>query len=46
MLTRGRAEDIRKLSLDEIALELENLSLPEEVHSLWKRYLEYRNVGK
>jgi hypothetical protein len=45
-LTRGRAEDIRKLSLNEIALELDNLNLPEEVYSLWKHYLEYRNVGK
>ncbi len=45
-LTHGRAEDIRKLSLNEIALELENLGLPDEVYSLWKRYLEYRNVGK
>ncbi len=45
-LTRGRAEDIRKLSLNEITLELDNLNLPGEVYSLWKRYLEYRNVGK
>ena len=45
-LTYGRAEDIRKLSFNEIALELENLSLPEEIYSLWKRYLEYRNAGK
>lgn len=45
-LTHGRAEDIRKLSLNEIALKLENLNLPDEVYSLWKRYLEYRNVGK
>ncbi len=40
-LMHGRAEDIRKLSLSEIALELENLNLPDEVYSLWKRYLEY-----
>jgi hypothetical protein len=45
-LTYGRAEDIRKLSLNEIALELDNLNLPDEVYSLWKRYLEYRNIGK
>ncbi len=45
-LTHGRAEDIRKLSLAEIALELENLNLPEEVYSLWKRYLEYCDVRK
>jgi len=45
-LTHGRAEDVRKLSLNEIALELDNLALPEEILSLWKRYLEYRNGGK
>ena len=45
-LTHGRAEDIRKLSLNEIALELDNLNLSDEVYSLWKRYLEYRNVRK
>ena len=45
-LTHGRAEDIRKLSINEIVLELDNLSLPDEVYSLWKRYLEYRNVRK
>jgi hypothetical protein len=45
-LTHGRAEDIRKLNLNEIALELENLILPEEIYSLWKRYLEYCNAGK
>jgi len=46
ILTRGRAEDIRKLNIHEIALELDNLNLPEEIYSLWKRYLEYRNVSK
>ena len=42
-LTHGRAEDIRKLDLKEIALELDSLNLLEEIYSLWKRYLEYRN---
>lgn len=45
-LIHGRAEDIRKLKLREIALELDSLHLPEEIYSLWKRYLEYRHVGK
>jgi len=45
-LIHGRAEDIRKLKLREIALELDSLRLPEEIYSLWKRYLEYRHVGK
>lgn len=42
-LIYGRAEDIRKLDIQEIAVELESLNLPEEIHSLWKRYLEYRD---
>jgi hypothetical protein len=46
ILTHGRAEDICKLNIGEIALELENLNLPEEIYSLWKRYAEYRNVRK
>ena len=45
-LIHGRAEDIRRLSIREIASELENLNLPGEIYGLWKRYLEYRNVGK
>ncbi len=45
-LIHGRAEDIRNLKLREIALELDSLRLPEEIYSLWKRYLEYRHVGK
>jgi len=40
-LTRGRAEDIRALELDDIRLELDGLDLPEEIESLWRRYLEY-----
>lgn len=43
-LIYGRAEDIRKLDIQEIAVELELLNLPEEIHSLWKRYLEYRDA--
>jgi len=40
-LMRGRAEDIRALELDDIRLELDELDLPEEIESLWRRYLEY-----
>lgn len=43
-LMRGRAEDIRNLSLDEIRLELDYLDLPAEIHSLWRRYLGYVDV--
>lgn len=45
-LTHGRAEDIQKLNLNEIAQELESLNLPDDVYSMWKHYLEYCNVGK
>ena len=45
-LTHGRAEDIRTLKLQEIALELDALDLPDEIYSLWKRYLERGNAGK
>ena len=40
-LTHGRAEDIRALDLEEIRLELDQLDLPKEIESLWRRYLEY-----
>jgi hypothetical protein len=45
-LIHGRMEDIRKLRIQDIANELDNLNLPEDIHSLWKKYLEYRHVGK
>ena len=40
-LTHGRAEDIRALDLDEIRRELDQLDLPKEIESLWRRYLEH-----
>jgi hypothetical protein len=40
-LTHGRAEDIRGLELDEIRQELDQLDLPKEIESLWRRYLEH-----
>jgi hypothetical protein len=44
VLTHGRAEDIRTLDLDEIAAELDEMILPEDVRSLWQRFLEMRHV--
>lgn len=44
-LTRGRAEDIRTLDLDDIKQELDQLDLPKEIESLWRRYLRYLDVG-
>lgn len=43
-LTHGRAEDVRGLNLDEIKQALEELDLPSEIVSLWRRYLEYRDA--
>ena len=40
VLTHGRAEDIRALNLDEIAADLDDMILPEDVRSLWQRFFE------
>lgn len=40
-LTHGRAEDVRALDLEEIRRELDQLDLPKEIESLWRRFLEY-----
>ena len=44
VLTHGRMEDIRALDLKEVAAALDNLSLPEDVRSLWQRFLELRGA--
>jgi hypothetical protein len=44
VLTHGRAEDIRALDLDEIAAVLDEILLPQDVRSLWQRFLEVRNA--
>ena len=44
VLTHGRAEDIRALKLDEIAAALDDLVLPDDVRSLWQRFLETRRA--
>lgn len=41
ILMHGRAEDIRALSIEDIRLELDQLDLPREIESLWRRYLEH-----
>ena len=43
-LMRGRAEDIHALDLAEIEKELDDLGLPKEIESLWRRYLEYEHA--
>lgn len=42
VLTHGRMEDIRALNLQEIASVLDDILLPEDVRSLWQRFLEAR----
>lgn len=45
-LMHGRAEDIRKLSIEDIRAELEQLDLPKDIESLWRHYLEYLDAQK
>ena len=45
VLTHGRAEDIRALRLDEIAAVLDDIVLPEDVRSLWQRFLETQRAN-
>jgi hypothetical protein len=40
VLTHGRAEDLRSLDLDEVSALLGDLVLPEDIRSLWQRFLE------
>jgi hypothetical protein len=44
VLTHGRAEDILALNLDEIAAMLDEIIMPEDVRSLWQRFLETRHA--
>ena len=46
VLTHGRLEDIRKLSLDEIASVLDEIILPEDVRSLWEKFFETRRANR
>jgi hypothetical protein len=43
VLTHGRMEDIRTLEPDEVEAVLDEMTLPENVRSLWKAYLESRH---
>ncbi len=44
-LMHGRAEDIRALKIEEIRRDIEQLDLPKEIESLWRRYLEHMDAG-
>ena len=43
-LMHGKAEDIRALEIGDIKQELDQLNLPKEIESLWRRYLEYQDA--
>ncbi len=43
-LMHGMAQDIRALKLADIQKNLDRLDLPEEIDSLWRRYLEYSHA--
>jgi len=40
VLLHGRSEDIRTLDLAEVAMMLDDLSLPPGLYRLWKTFLE------
>ena len=40
VLLHGKADDIRELDLAELKREINELNLPDDVFSLWKRLLE------
>ncbi len=42
VLTHGRAEDIKKLDLDEVEKLLDELNLPGDIYRLWKAYFEVK----
>ena len=44
-LMYGRVEDVRALEIEEIRREFDQLDLPKEIASLWRRYLEYLDAG-
>jgi hypothetical protein len=44
VLTHGRLEDIRTLNMDEVAAMLDEITLPDDVSSLWQRFFETRHA--
>jgi len=46
VLTHGRLEDVRTLDVDEVSDLLDDLILPDDVRSLWKTYLGWRNAHR
>ncbi len=46
VLIHGLAEDIRKLDLEEVRRELDDLDLPGDVYSLWKAFFKVHNAAR
>lgn len=46
VIEHGRAEDIARLDLDEMAALLDELGLPEPLYSLWSRFLERHHATR
>jgi len=46
ILLHGRAQDLRTLDLNELGRELDELNLPDEFYTLWKRLLESSNDNR
>jgi hypothetical protein len=42
VLLHGRAEDIRTLDLEEVARDLDDLDLPQDIYRLWTAFLGIR----
>jgi len=43
VLIHGTADDIRRLDKEEVARELDHLSLPPEIEQLWRTFLKLRH---
>ena len=41
-LTHGTADDIRRLDLDEVAQQIDQLQLPADIERLWRTFLKTR----
>jgi hypothetical protein len=46
VLMHGMAQDIRALDLNEVALLLDELHLPQDLHNLWARFLETKGTAR
>ena len=42
-LIHGTADDIRRLDLDEVSQQIDQLNLPADIERLWRTYLKTRH---